>query len=310
MTSAPTSGAPARPSTLHLIGMPQDYGQTLRGVDMGPSALRVAGLKEALEKLGYIVIDDGDVEVPVMATQDVGDPRLRLLDAVIQGSHRLAEVVTAAVKRGHLPVVLGGDHSISIGTMAGIATVEPRQGLIWIDAHGDFNTPATTPSGNIHGMALAVNLGYGDERLTAIVGPHPKAREENTVLVGVRDLDAGEKALLMDSHVTVFTMRDIDELGMRAVMERAIQVASHGVEHVHLSFDMDVLNPEEAPGVGTPVDGGITFREAHLALEMLADSGVLTSLEFVEINPILDVRNRTSELAVGLILSALGKKIL
>ena len=310
MTSAPAPGAPARPSTLHLIGMPQDYGQTLRGVDMGPSALRVAGLKEALEKLGYIVIDDGDVEVPVMATQDVGDPRLRLLDAVIQGSHRLAEVVSAAVKRGHLPVVLGGDHSISIGTMAGLGLVEPKQGLIWIDAHGDFNTPDTTPSGNIHGMALAVNLGYGDPRLTAIGGARAKAREENTVLVGIRDLDPGEKTALLATNVTIFTIRDIDELGMKTVMERAIQVASHGVDHVHLSFDMDVINPDEAPGVGTPVDGGMTYREAHLALEMLADSGILTSVEFVEINPILDVRNRTSELAVELITSALGKKIL
>lgn len=296
--------------TLEIIGMPQDYGQRLRGVDMGPSALRVAGLKEALERLGFRVIDDGDIESPVMATQDAGEPNLRLLPAVVEGSKRLAEAVHQVLRKRHFPIVVGGDHSISIGTMAGLGLVEPKQGLIWIDAHGDFNTPATTPSGNIHGMALAVNLGYGDPRLTSIGGAFPKAREENTVLVGVRDLDPGERRALRDSNVTAFTIRDIDELGMKVVMERAIQLAAHGVDHVHLSFDMDVINPDEAPGVGTPVDGGITYREAHLALEMLADSKILTSVEFVEINPILDIRNRTSELAVELITSALGKKIL
>lgn len=296
--------------TLEIIGMPQDYGQRLRGVDMGPSALRVAGLKEALERLAFRVIDDGDIESPVMATQDAGEPNLRLLPAVVEGSKRLAEAVHQVLLKRHFPIVVGGDHSISIGTMAGLGLVEPKQGLIWIDAHGDFNTPATTPSGNIHGMALAVNLGYGDPRLTSIGGAFPKAREENTVLVGVRDLDPGERRALRDSNVTAFTIRDIDELGMKAVMERAIQLAAHGVDHVHLSFDMDVINPDEAPGVGTPVDGGITYREAHLALEMLADSKILTSVEFVEINPILDIRNRTSELAVELITSALGKKIL
>jgi arginase len=187
--------------------------------------------------------------------------------------------------------------------------VDPRQGLIWIDAHGDFNTPETTPSGNIHGMALAVALGHGDPRLTSIGGAFPKALESNTVLVGVRDLDPGERDNLRRTKVTVFSMRDIDEMGMSRVMERAIAVASQGVKRVHLSFDIDVITPDEAPGVGTPVPGGITFREAHLALEMLADSGILTSMEFVEINPTLDLRNRTSELAVGLVASALGQRI-
>lgn len=294
---------------LHILGMPQDYGQTLRGVDMGPSAMRVAGLDERLARLGLTVIDRGDVECPVMATQNVGDSKLRFLPAVIEGSKHLAEEVRRVLEAGGFPLVVGGDHSISIGTLAGLGMVDRRQGLIWIDAHGDFNTPDTTPSGNIHGMALAVSLGYGDPRLTSICGAHPKAIEENTVLVGVRDLDPGERALLKQSRVTVLTMRDIDEQGMAAIMQQAIEVASRGVERVHLSFDIDFLAPDEAPGVGTPVTGGATFREAHLALEMLADAGILTSMEIVEVNPTLDVRNQTSDLAVGLVASALGQRI-
>lgn len=299
-----------RPETIHLLGMPQDYGQTLRGVDMGPSAMRVAGLDGKLAALGLHIVDHGDVECPVMVTQAEGEPNLRFLPAVIAGSHHLADEVRPVVAGGGFPLILGGDHSISVGTLAGLGAVEPNQGLIWIDAHGDFNTPDTTPSGNIHGMSLAVALGYGDPRLTSIGGAFPKAREANTVLVGVRDLDPGERENLRRTKVTVFSMRDIDELGMRTVMERAIAVASAGVRRVHLSFDIDVISPDEAPGVGTPVPGGITFREAHLALEMLADSGILTSMEFVEINPTLDLRNRTSELAVGLVGSALGQRII
>lgn len=301
--------APEPRRTIHLLGMPQDYGQTLRGVDMGPSAMRVAGLEERLEKIGIHVVDHGDVDCPVMATQAEGEPKLRFLPAVVDGSNHLAVEVRRVVEAGGFPLILGGDHSISIGTLSGLGQVERRQGLIWMDAHGDFNTPDTTPSGNIHGMALAVALGYGDPRLTAIGGAFPKALEENTVVVGVRDLDPRERDLLKSTKVTVFTMRDIDEIGMRAVMERAIAVAGSGVKKVHLSFDIDFLTPDEAPGVGTPVAGGATFREAHLALEMLADSGILTSMEFVEVNPTLDLRNQTSELAVGLVASALGQRI-
>ncbi len=289
--------------------MPQDYGQTLRGVDMGSSAMRVAGLCEKLVHLGLSVVDHGDLDCPVMATQNEGEEKLRFLPAVLDGSKHLAAEVHKLAASGGFPFIIGGDHSVSIGTMAGLAAVDPRSGLIWIDAHGDFNTPDTTPSGNIHGMALAVNLGYGDERLTSIGGNHPKALEANTVLVGVRDLDPGEREALKASDITVFTMREVDELGMRGVMERAIVIASKGVSRVHLSFDLDVLDPDEAPGVGTPVKGGITYREAHLALEILADSGILTSMEMVEINPTLDERNLTSELAVGLAASALGQKI-
>jgi len=295
--------------SIHVLGMPQDYGQRLRGVDMGPSALRVAGLEEALAKIGIEVFDHGDVECPVMATQDEGEAQLRFLPAVIDGSNHLAAEVKRVAEGGNFPLILGGDHSISIGTMSGLGQVERRQGLIWMDAHGDFNTPETTPSGNIHGMALAIALGYGDPRLTSIGGAFPKALEENTVLVGVRDIDRHERELLKTTRITVFTMRDIDEIGMRAVMERAIAIAGSGVKRVHLSFDIDFITPDEAPGVGTPVPGGATFREAHLALEMLADSGILTSMEFVEVNPTLDVRNQTSELAVGLVASALGQRI-
>jgi arginase len=304
--------------TINVIGMPMDFGQTHRGVDMGPSALRVAGLNEQLARLDLRVVDSGDVSCDIMTTQDVAEPQLRFLPAVVEGCARLAAAVEEVAARGEFPLVLGGDHSVSIGTLAGLASARgesasrdaARQGLIWIDAHGDLNTAETTPSGNIHGMALAVNLGRGDARLTQIGGPAPKALEENTVLIGVRDLDAGEKALLAASKITVFTMRHIDEVGMRNVMEQAIAIATRGVERVHLSLDVDVIDPFEAPGVGTPVPGGVTFREAHLALEILADSGAVTSMEVVEVNPTLDDRNRTSELAVGLIASALGQRIL
>lgn len=299
----------AASKTIRVIGMPQDYGQTLRGVDMGPSALRVAGLNERLARLGFGIVDAGDVSCEIMTTQDVAEPRLRFLPAVVEGSRRLAAEVSGAIAAGHLPLVLGGDHSVSIGTLAGLAASGRPQGVIWLDAHGDFNTPDTTPSGNIHGMALAINLGLGDPRLTSIGGPQPKALESNAVLVGVRDLDPGEREALARSKVTVFTMRHIDELGMRVVMERALAVASKGVEQMHVSLDIDVIDPFEAPGVGTPVPGGITFREAHLALEILSDSGLVTSMEVVEINPTLDDRNRTSELAVGLMASALGQRI-
>lgn len=295
--------------TIHILGMPLDFGQTHRGVDMGPSALRVAGVVEQLRALGFEVRDDGDVSCEIMATGVAGEPRLRFLPAIVEACGRLAAAVAEVVGHGGFPLVLGGDHSVSLGTLAGLAARERRQGLIWFDAHGDFNTAATTPSGNIHGMALAAVLGKGDPRLTGLGGEFPKVLEENTVLVGVRDLDPGERDALQASRVTVFTMRDVDELGMHVVMKRAVEIASRGVERLHLSLDVDVIDPEEAPGVGTPVRGGITFREAHLALEIVSDSGLLTSLEVVEINPAFDLRNRTAELAVGLIASGLGRRI-
>lgn len=300
----------ARSRTIHILGMPLDFGQQHRGVDMGPSALRVARLVERVRALGLDVVDGGDVSCDIMATEEAGEASLRFLPAIAVGCERLAATVSQAVAAGHFPLVLGGDHSVSIGTLAGLAAHERRQGLIWFDAHGDYNTAATTPTGNIHGMALAIVLGHGDPRLARIGGDFPKALEENAVLVGVRDLDPGERARLRASRVSVFTMRDIDEQGIDVVMRRAIEVASKGVDRLHLSLDIDVIDPDEAPGVGTPVPGGITFREAHHALEVVADSGLLTSLEVVEINPTLDVRNRTAELAVGLVASALGQRIL
>jgi arginase len=298
------------PAIVNVIGMPMDFGQYHRGVDMGPSALRVAGLNERLARLGIDVRDSGDVSCAIMTTEQMVEPCLRFLPAVVEGCRRLAATVRAVDERGEFPLVLGGDHSVSIGTLGGLGAADARRGLIWFDAHGDFNTAETTPSGNIHGMALAVNLGRGDSRLTGLVRPGAKALEENTVIVGLRDLDAGEREALAASKATVFTMRHIDEMGMRAVMEQAIAIASRGVDRVHLSLDVDVIDPFEAPGVGTPVPGGVTYREAHLACEILADSGAITSMEVVEINPTLDDRNRTSELAVGLLASALGQRIL
>jgi len=302
--------APRSASPVHIIGMPLDFGQTLRGVDMGPSALRVAGLVEKLGSLGLPVVEGGDISCDIMATKEAGEARLRFLPAIAEACTRLAGEVARVVAAGHFPLVLGGDHSVSIGTLAGLATHDPRQGLIWFDAHGDFNSADTTPSGNIHGMALALVLGHGDPRLAELGGIVPKAIEENTVLVGVRDLDPGERTRLRDSRITVFTMRDVDEQGIDVVMRRAIEIATRGVDRLHLSLDVDVIDPDEAPGVGTPVPGGITFREAHHALEVVADSGLLTSMEVVEINPTLDVRNRTAELAVGLVGSSLGQRIL
>ncbi len=299
---------------IQIIGMPQDFGQTHRGVDMGPSALRVAGLNERLARLGLSVSDSGDVSCELMTTQEVFEPKLRFLPAVVEGSRRLAAVVAEAASAGRFPLVLGGDHSTSIGTLAGLGTAGRRQGLIWLDAHADFNTPDTSPTGNIHGMALAVVLGRGDPRLTAVGGAaradgSRTVSEENTVIVGVRDIDPGERDALKRSKVTLFTMRAIDEMGIAAVMRRALEIALRGVDRVHLSLDFDVIDPSEAPGVGTPVPGGITYREAHVALEIVADSGALASMEIVEINPTFDERNRTSELAVGLVASALGQRI-
>jgi arginase len=293
-----------------IVGAPVDLGQQRRGVDMGPTAIRIARLEERLEALGHSVKDFGNVPVSDMATAYLGDKRARYLKDVVKQCEMISTRVSACVDQGMFPLVLGGDQSVSIGTLAGLAAKEKKRGIIWLDAHGDFNTPSTTPSGNIHGMALAAILGYGHPRLVRLGGNHPKAVEKNTVLVGVRDLDRLEAKALSRSKATVFTMRDIDERGMKNVMQEAVKVASVGVDDVHLSCDVDSVDPREAPGTGTPVRGGLTYREAQLAMEMLSDSKIITSAEFVEVNPILDVSNHTAELAVELMLSLFGKKIL
>jgi len=277
---------------------------------MGPAAIRSAQLTERILGLGHTVHDFGNLPGPDASTAPVGDLRLRYKPEILKICRRLSDRVARVVNQGFFPLILGGDQTVSIGTLSGLAQRGSNRGIIWMDAHGDFNTHETTPSGNIHGMALAGILGYGHPGLVRLGGITPKALEENTVLIGGRSFDEGESLLLRRSKVTVFTMREIDELGVQKVVKEAIRVASRGVKEVHLSFDMDALDPLEAPGTGTPVPGGLTYREAHLAMEMLYDHQVITSAEFVEVNPILDVRNQTGELTVQLILSLLGKQIL
>ena len=293
-----------------IIGVPMDLGQRRRGVDMGPTAIRIAGLTEKLRELKHNVHDYGNIPGPDRSALEVGNEKLRYLDEVLRVCGQLTSQVSQIVSRGDFPLVLGGDQSISIGTLAGLVDNRTKRGIIWIDAHGDFNTQETTPSGSIHGMALAAILGYGDSRLANFRSLAPKALEENSVLIAGRSFDEKEAEQLQKSKVTIFTMKEVDELGMRNVMQQAIQIASNGVEDVHLSFDIDALDPWEAPGTGTPVSGGLTYREAQLAMEMLYDSGVVTSAECVEVNTILDERNRTAELAVQLMLSLFGKQIL
>ncbi|AYO31847.1 arginase [Biomaibacter acetigenes] len=295
---------------VRIIGVPMDLGADRRGVDMGPSAIRYAHLQQRLEENGIIVEDGGNIEVPNPESRKIKDEKLKYLHEIVESSERTADAVSGAIEDGFKPLVLGGDHSIALGSVTGVSRVLKKIGLIWIDAHGDFNTQDTTPSGNIHGMILAASLGLGHEALTNVGGFSPKVLPENTVLIGVRSIDRDEKRLIRESGINVFTMNDIDQCGMRNVMKKAIKLAGGGTAGVHLSFDMDVLDPMVAPGVGTPVRGGITYREAALAMEMLAESGIIRSLEFVEVNPILDRGNETAKVAVGLIASALGEEIL
>jgi len=302
------------PKRIRIIGVPLDLGAGRRGVDMGPSALRVAGIDTQLQRHGHDVDDIGDLTVTVPETVVFGRKDLRFADSVVAVNEVLAETVRHALADGLMPLVLGGDHSIAIGSLAGstahVAREGKRLGVVWLDAHGDINTPETTPSGNIHGMCLAVSLGLGDSRLVNLQRPGAKLLGRNVALVGTRDLDAGERIHLREQGVRVFTIRDIDERGMAAVMKDAIAIASDGTAGIHVQLDMDVLDPTEAPGTGTPVSGGISYREAHLAMEMIADAGNMTAMDVVEINPILGYQNQTAELAVELVLSALGKRIL
>jgi len=283
-------------------------------VDMGPSAIRIADLEPRLEQLGHKVLDSGDVDVMIPETQKVGAGKLRYKAPVLAASEELRKMVEKSLGEGRLPLVLGGDHSIAIGSVAGSTNHFARQGdnlgLIWFDAHGDANTPDTTPSGNIHGMSLAACLGQGDPDLVNLGERAPKVLARNTVLIGIRDLDPGERDFLKKSGVTVYTMRDLDERGMRDVVDEAIRLASDGTAGVHLSFDLDVVDPEDAPGTGTPVWGGITYREAHLAMEMLSDRAQIVAIDLVEVNPVLDTQNMTGILAAELAQGLLGKRIL
>jgi arginase len=299
---------------IKILGIPLDLGQERRGVDMGPSAVRAAGLNHALKSLGHAVEDAGNIRVRLPEEQHFGDRHAKYLKEIAETSQEVANRIYQTLEAGYFPVSLGGDHSVAIGTMAGIAKYyrdrDQAVGCLWIDAHADMNTPESSPSGNVHGMPFAAALGHGPESLTQISGFAPKLRPEKCVLIGVRDLDARERRIVKESGVNVLTMREIDEQGMRTVAEKAIALASEGTAGFVVSFDMDALDPDEAPGVGTPVRGGITFREAHLAMEMIADSRKMIAFELVEINPIVDLMNKTAILGVGLAASALGKKIL
>ncbi|MDX8367133.1 arginase [Cytobacillus sp. IB215665] len=295
-----------------IIGVPMDLGQMRRGVDMGPSAIRYAGVTERLENLSYEIEDLGDIEIgkPERANAIVENHKLRNLKAVAEASERLADKVQGVIKEKRFPLVLGGDHSIAIGTLAGVAKSYNNLGVIWYDAHGDLNTEETSPTGNIHGMPLATSMGIGHKTLTEIAGYTPKVKPENIVIIGARSLDDGEKELIKEKGIKVYTMHEIDRLGMANVMEQAINYLKDRTDGVHLSLDLDGLDPHDAPGVGTPVIGGISYRESHLAMEMLAEANIITSAEFVEVNPILDERNTTATVAVALIGSLFGEKLL
>jgi arginase len=312
--------------TVHIIGVPMDHGAGRRGVGMGPSALRIGGLHEKLRAAGREFEDHGDILIrtPERARATV-EGKANYLPIVLRACDALHEHVQRIVLKDGFPLIIGGDHSINIGTLAGLAVgiqekhkgrngkKQPRaheMGVIWIDAHGDLNTPETSPSGNIHGMPVAVALGMGPRALTHLGGIAPKVQANNVVLVGLRDLDVEEKKAILDSGVHAFTMQDIDMRGMAGVMQEAISLATRNTEYLHVSFDIDSVDPRVAPGTGTTVFGGLTYREAHLALELIAESGKLTSFEMVEVNPILDNYNMTGDLASGLIASALGKRIL
>jgi arginase len=302
-------------SHVAIIGAPLDLGQGRRGVDMGPSAVRVAGLGAKLGALGYDVQDLGNLAVAqAESVRDAGPRNARYLPEIAASCERLAELVEKALNGGRMPLVLGGDHSIAAGTVAGVSNhfrkTDRSIGLLWIDAHADMNTPDSSPSGNVHGMPLACCIGRGPSELVNIRGFSPKVDPAHVALIGIRDVDLAERGVVAEAGVRVFTMRDIDERGMRDVMDEALSIATRGTVGFHLSLDMDFVDPEFAPGVGTPVRGGATYREAHLSMELICDSGRMLSLEVVEVNPVIDEVNRTADLAVELILSAMGKKIL
>jgi arginase (EC 3.5.3.1) len=304
------------PRKVTIVGVPMDLGADRRGVDMGPSVVRIAGLSSKLAELGYVVEDLGNIPVALAETRPpaAADAKHKYLAEVAKSNAILADCVEGILESGSIPVILGGDHSIAIGSVAGVASYYRRRGqrigIIWIDAHADINTPESSPSGNIHGMPLAVLLGYGPEALTRIGGFSPKVLPEDCVVIGVRQIDKGERQLAQQLGLRIYTMRDLDERGMNAIMDEAIALVTRHTVGFHATFDMDFVDPYYAPGVGTPVPGGGTYRESHLAMEKIHDSGKMLSVEIVEINAVLDVLNRTGELGAELLLSALGKKIL
>jgi arginase len=303
-----------KPRVIHVHGVPLDLGGGRRGVDMGPSAFRIAGFGERLAGIGCVVVDKGDLAAPIPETQVERDPKKKYIREIARVCQRLYQQVYESLAEGALPIVLGGDHSLAAGSVGASADYSVAQGgslgLIWVDAHGDMNTPATTTSGNVHGMPLAALLGREPAELARIGARSPKVRPDTTVLIGIRNLDALEKDRIREAKVHVFTMKDIDRHGIAVVMKRALALAGKGTSGIHVSFDLDVCDPAIAPGVGTPVKGGIDYREAQLVMEMVADSGRLVGLDLVEVNPILDSQNQTAILGTDLALSALGQRIL
>lgn len=294
---------------ISIIGVPMDLGQNRRGVDMGPSAIRYAGVIERLEQLDLDIKDLGDIKI-LQPDRKQYKSGLRNLFEVANANQKLAESVDQVIKDNRFPLILGGDHSIAMGSLAGISKHYKNLGVIWYDAHADLNTGETSPSGNIHGMPLAASLGIGDEKLTEIHGYSPKVKAENIVIIGARSIDEGERKLIREKGIKVFTMHEVDRLGMSKVITETIAYLQERTDGVHLSLDLDGLDPSDAPGVGTPVMGGLSYRESHLAMEMLYESQIITSAEFVEVNPILDEKNKTANVAVGLMGSLFGEKLL
>jgi arginase len=298
---------------IHILGVPMDLGAGRRGVDMGPSALRIAGVAEKLRALGHTVIDEGDIPVKSPEQQKIRNDKLKYLPEIVRACTLLASKVEKIVLSGGFPLVLGGDHSIAIGTIGGLAVAcaksNKKVGILWIDAHGDLNTDETTPSGNIHGMPLATALGFGALELTSIGGDIKRIRPEHVALIATRELDPDERVLIKKQGIHIFTMEEIDKHGMAVIITRALRKL-RDVDFLHVSFDLDAVDPAVAPGVGTPVKGGLNYREAHLIMEPLNEAGRMSSLEVVEVNPILDNRNQSAEFAVELIQSGFGKKII
>lgn len=301
-------------NNISIIGFPVDLGAGRRGVDMGPSALRIANLKQRLESLGYTVNDTGDIKIQVAESQKIVNPRLKYLTEILKTSKILANKVEHTLESGNFPMCIGGDHSMALGTIAGISSFcrkkKLRLGVIWIDAHADMNTDRTSPSGNIHGMPLAASLGLGHSDLVRLYGFSPKIEPENCVLIGIRSVDIEERKNIKKLKLPVYTMSDIDKLGIHRIISRVLKQFKERVDHIHVSFDVDSVDPTVAPGVGTPVPGGLNYREAHSLMEAIAECGCMSSLEVAEVNPILDQFNKSAEFAAELVASSMGQRIL
>lgn len=296
-----------------IIGFPMDLGADRRGVDMGPSALRIAGLQTKLEALGYKVEDNGDIKIEIMERQKIKNPKLKYLDEIIKTSKLLAEKVERVLDKGDFPICLGGDHSMALGTISGIASFckkrKLRLGVIWIDAHSDMNTDETSPTGNIHGMPLSALMGLGCNELVNLLGFSPKLYPENCVLIGIRSIDEAEKVNIKKLKVPIYTMNHIDKLGIHRIIAKVLKQFREKVDHIHISFDVDSVDPSVAPGVGTPIPGGLSYREAHLLMETIAECGCMSSLEIAEVNPILDHKNQSASFTSELIASSMGQRI-